>query len=123
MKRLQDAWKGNPDFKLVSFTVDPKQDTVEVLRKYAENFQAEPGQWYFLTGEKSELFKTAKDGFKVTAMEDPEGKPGFEFIHTTRLSLVDAKGMIRGFYDGQEEEDMKKLLRDAKYLMSSGGKS
>ena len=121
LKRLQEEWKGNPGFGLVSFTVDPKRDTVEALRKYAANLQADEKQWFFLTGEKKDLFKAAQEGFQVTAKDDPQGAPGFEFIHTTRMALVDPRGMIRGYYDGQEEEDMKKLRKDVRFLMGAAG--
>jgi protein SCO1/2 len=123
MQVLQEAWKGNGDLKLVSFTVDPEHDTVAVMKKYAEDAKAEPSQWYFLTGPKKDLYSVIRDGFKVTAMEDPGGDPGFEFIHTTRMMLVDGNGMIRGLYDGQEDADMKKLWADVRYLLSSGSHS
>jgi protein SCO1 len=123
MKYLQTEWKGNPDFKLVTFSVDPERDTVEALRKYADGYGAEPDQWFFLTGPKEGLYKTIRDGFKAAAEKDPLPTPGFEFIHTTRIYLVDGRGMIRGFYDGQDEADLKKLHQDVKFLMSSGSRS
>ena len=118
-KILQDAWKGNSGLKLVTFTVDPDHDTPAVLKKYAEDIQADPDQWFFLTGPKKELYGAIRDGFKVTAQEDPQGEAGFEFIHTTRMMLVDGDGMIRGMYDGQDDEDIKKFQQDVRYLMSS----
>lgn len=119
LSKLQDEWRGNPDFNLVSFTVDPKNDTVDTLRQYAEQHHAQKDQWFFLTGVKKDLYRTAHEGFKVTVIEDPQGIPGFEFVHTTRVFLVDANGMIRGFYDGSDEMDVQKLAQDVKYLMSS----
>jgi protein SCO1/2 len=123
MGEMQKEWKGNPGFKLVSFTVDPKRDTVSALRKYAENIGALEDQWFFLTGEKKKLYQIIGEGFLVTAKEDLEGEAGFEFIHTTRMVLVDGKGFVRGFYDAQKDEEMKKLRQDIKFLMSMKGKS
>ena len=117
MKKLQMEWKGNPDFRLVTFTVDPERDTSQYLATYASDLGADPNQWIFLTGVKKDLYKVIREGFKVTAMENPEGGIGFEYIHTTRLMLVDASGMIRGLYDGEQEEDLKKLHKDLKFLM------
>ena len=119
MKRLQDAWKGDPKFKLASFTVDPKRDTVAALKKYAANFQAGEDQWFFLTGDKKDLYRVIKEGFTLAAGEDPSGEKGFEFIHSTLMVLVDAKGMVRGLYDAQKEDEMKKLKQDVKFLMAS----
>lgn len=119
MSVLQEAWKGNGDLKLVTFTVDPDHDTREVMKKYAEDAKADPSQWFFLSGAKKDIYPVIRDGFKVTAMADPQAEPGFEFIHTTRMMLVDGHGDVRGIYDGQEDGDMKKLWADVRYLMSS----
>lgn len=123
MKSLQEAWKGDKRFALVSFTTDPARDTVQALKKYAESLQADPDQWFFLTGAKKDLYSVIRDGFLLTAQEDPLGGPGFEFVHTTRMVLVDGRGMVRGFYDAQEEEHMKKLEQDIKFLIGKRGRS
>lgn len=119
MQILQEGWKGNPDLKLVSITVDPDHDTRQVMAQYAEQAKADPSQWFFLSGAKKDIYPVIRDGFKVTAMADPQPEPGFEFIHTTRMILVDGRGDVRGLYDGQEDGDMKKLWADVRYLMSS----
>lgn len=118
MKTLQDAWKNQPDFKLVTFTVDPDRDTVQVLKGYAEDYHADPNQWFFLTGKKADVYKTIRQGFKEIAEPNPDPEPGFDFIHSTRMMLVDGDGQIRGFYDGENDDDVKKLQQDVKYLMS-----
>ena len=122
-KGLQGQWKGNPDFKLVSFTVDPAYDSVSVFRQYANDLQADDSQWHFLTGAKDQIYPVIQKGFHLTAEKDPQGTPGFEFIHTTRLILVDGHGMIRGMYDGQEAIEVEKLKKDIQYLLNSRTKS
>ena len=119
MSLLQKEWRGNGDFKLVTFSVDPERDTVEVLKQYAQDYHAEDDQWFFLTGKKDDVYQVIGKGFKLTAYPNPEPEKGFEFIHSTRILLVDANNMIRGLYDGENDEDMKDLPRDVKYLMSS----
>lgn len=119
MSLLQKQWRGNGDFKLVTFTVDPERDTVEALKTYAQEYNAEDNQWFFLTGKKAEIYNVIGNGFKLTAYPNPEKVTGFEFIHSTRILLVDANGMIRGMYDGENDDDMKKLPQDVRYLMSS----
>jgi protein SCO1/2 len=42
------------DIFFYSITIDPKQDTPEVLKAYAEKFHAGPG-WLFLTGNKDDI--------------------------------------------------------------------
>jgi cytochrome oxidase Cu insertion factor (SCO1/SenC/PrrC family) len=39
---------------MISISVDPLTDTPPVLKKYADNFKAQPG-WYFLTGKKENI--------------------------------------------------------------------
>lgn len=119
MKTFQDAWKGNPDFRLVTLTVDPDRDTTQVLKAYADDYHADPAQWFFLTGKKADVYKTIRQGFREVAEPNSEPDPGFDFIHTTRLVLVDGHGQIRGFYDGESDDEVKKLQQDVKYLMSS----
>jgi protein SCO1/2 len=119
MSKLQDAWRGNPNLKLVTFTVDPDRDTAQALLNYANDYHADPNQWFFLTGKKADVYKTIRGGFKEIADANPEGGPGFDFIHTTRMVLVDGNGKIRGLYDGEDDADVKKLWQDVKYLMSS----
>jgi protein SCO1/2 len=119
MSLLQKEWRGNGAFKLVTFTVDPERDTVQALKAYSQDYRAQDGQWFFLTGKRDDIYGVIGKGFQLTAYPNPENMPGFEFIHSTRILLVDANNMIRGMYDGEEDADVKKLNQDVKYLMSS----
>jgi protein SCO1 len=103
------------DVRLISFSVDPEKDTPEVLRRYADKFQAEPGRWDFLTGPKSAIYKISHDGFKLAVSDgsDAQGIP----VHSTRMVLVDRHGQIRGYYDATEPDAATKLLADANHLL------
>jgi protein SCO1 len=114
MSELQKPLE-NTDVRLVSFSVDPQKDTPEVLRRYAERLQAEPGRWDFLTGPKSAIYKISHDGFKLAVSDgsDARGIP----VHSTRIVLVDRRGQIRGYYDATEPEAITKLLADTNHLL------
>ena len=103
------------DVRLVSFSVDPKKDTPEVLRRYAEKLQAEQGRWDFVTGAKSTIYKISHDGFKLAVSDgsDAQGIP----VHSTRIVLVDRHGQIRGYYDALEPEAITNLLADTNHLL------
>jgi cytochrome oxidase Cu insertion factor (SCO1/SenC/PrrC family) len=103
------------DVHLVSFSVDPEKDTPNVLRGYAEKFQAEKGRWDFLTGPRSAIYKLSHDGFKLAVSDgsDAQGIP----VHSTRIALVDRHGRIRGYYDATEAEAITKLLADTNHLL------
>ncbi|PYJ26545.1 MAG: hypothetical protein DME89_12410 [Verrucomicrobia bacterium] len=100
---------------LVSFSVDPDKDTPQVLRSYAEKWQAEPGRWDFLTGPKSAIYKLSHDSFKLAVSDgsDAQGIP----VHSTRMVLVDRHGQIRGYYDATEADAVTKLVADTNHLL------
>ncbi len=100
------------DVHLVSFTVDPAKDTPEVLRKYAEELQAEPGRWDFLTGPQSTIYNLSRNGFKLAVSEENKIP-----IHSTRMILVDRHGDIRGYYDATEADAVTKLVADTTHLL------
>ncbi len=103
------------DVHLVSFSVDPEKDTPEVLRRYAERLQAEPGRWDFLTGPKSAIYNLSHDGFKLAISDgsDAQGIP----VHSTRIVLVDRHSQIRGYYDATEADAVTKLVADTNHLL------
>ncbi len=119
MMRVQKAFADNPDVSIVSFTVDPQTDTVEILREYRKNYDALDGKWFFVTGEKKAIYRLARHGFKLTAQEvKPQEEGGLtDFIHSDRFVLVDRKGYIRGFYNGTEKRQVKKLIADIRKLL------
>jgi protein SCO1/2 len=107
---------GGPRLRFVSFTVDPDHDTPAVLTAYAARYRAPPA-WLFLTGPQSTLHKLSREGFKLAV--EPAGGPEKEpILHSTRFVLVDARGRIRGYYDGFDAEAMAKLERDLAALAS-----
>ncbi len=114
MSKLQRPLE-NSDAHLVSFTVDPENDTPEVLKSYSERVGARPGRWDFLTGTEASLYSFIRDGFKLGVSDGAEemGEP----IHTTRVVLVDRKGVIRGYYDILAADAVTKLLADTSHLL------
>ena len=114
MRTLQDVLPSG--ITLVSFTVDPSRDTVEILSGYARKYGADENRWLFLTGNKQALYDLSVKGFKL-ALDDTSGTVAEPITHSTRFVLVDQKGMIRGYYSGTEDEDLKRLSSEAKKLL------
>jgi protein SCO1/2/putative membrane protein len=110
MRVLQDRLKGL-DVRLVSFSVDPENDTPEVLRDYAKSYKVDPARWWFLTGNKDVIFHLILNSFRVRVEDDPRRPPGNEVIHSTMLMYVDAAGVVRARFDAQDDVDMAKLRR------------
>lgn len=115
--RLQSELSNIPNLKFITFTIDPERDTLDELKKYAERYRADPDRWLFLTGPESQMHEFATQGFKLLATKRKDPKPGDEFDHSSKLALVDRKGVIRGYYDGMPGEnaaDFEKSLQRLK---------
>ncbi|MBI3077457.1 MAG: SCO family protein [Deltaproteobacteria bacterium] len=83
MARLQGEFAAEIDFRLVSISVDPGQDTPPVLSQYAERFGADRDRWLFLTGEKEAIHRLVREGFRLSVVEPgaagvkpPPSRPG-----------------------------------------------
>jgi protein SCO1/2 len=122
MMKVQEAFKEIPEFKIVGITVNPKDDTVQLLSKYSENFKAIPGKWYYLTGEKKPIYTLLREGFKLGTEEVPPAERGGpnDFIHSEKFVLVDREGTIRGYYNGTDVHEVETLIVDAKRLLATG---
>jgi protein SCO1 len=114
MRKLQDTLPA--EIQLVSFSVDPAQDTPEVLKQYAEQNGADPKRWLFLTGNKEAIYKLSLDGFKL-GLDDTGGSVAEPITHSTRFALVDRQGRIRGYYGMDDEDAMDRLTKDVKALL------
>lgn len=106
------------DLRLVSFTVDPERDTPEQLTQYAESFNADPENWLFVTGERDALYDVILHDFKMPAQEVPatDSRPGFEFVHTSNLMLVDEHGVVQGKYNSSNDDEMRDLQQALKEM-------
>ncbi|HZH86970.1 MAG TPA: SCO family protein [Brumimicrobium sp.] len=120
MKRVQQRFKGNNEVKILSFTVNPEHDSVEVMKAYAEEHGAVDGQWHFLTGTKEDLYHLARNSFFVLKPAEAKnlGDAGSDFIHTNNFVLVDTELRIRGYYDGTSKEEVDILMDDIELLLN-----
>lgn len=86
--------------ELLSVSVDPENDTPQVLADYAEEIGADLDHWRFVTGSEAEIEHFVVDGFKLAMGDEPtEVEPGvFDIAHSTKLALVDRWGNVRGYY-------------------------
>jgi protein SCO1/2 len=121
MAKIQTALAraGDTSIRLVSFSVDPKYDTPEVLREYATRFHADPNRWTFVTGQRHALYGLIGAGFHLAMAERPDGKDtdgGGLITHSDSFVLVDGNFNIRGYYHGTDAESVQQLLSDLEKL-------
>jgi protein SCO1/2 len=118
MASLQGRFAGT-EVQLVSVSVDPKNDTPEVLREYGERFGRDPARWTFVTGELGEVRRAVEEGFRI-AMDAPPGAAPVDIVHGEHFVLVDRERVIRGYYR-PDEEGLSRLVRDATRLVAGEG--
>ncbi|MFC6998780.1 SCO family protein [Rufibacter roseus] len=116
MLRVYEKFKGNPNVALLSHSIDPRHDTVAVLRDYADRLGVKSDTWHFLTGDRDSIMDLAQKHYFVTAMQDESVPGGFE--HTDGFLLIDEQRRIRGHYHGLDEEDVDRLMQDMELLLA-----
>jgi len=98
MLMIEDEFGKDKNFGIASFTINPANDTPEVLKKHAEQLGVTSPNWHFLTGDQDYIYNIANKGFNIYAGESKkEGDAGFE--HSGYFALVDKKGNIRSRKD------------------------
>jgi protein SCO1/2 len=125
MMEIQNKFFGNPNFGIVSITINPETDTAEVLKKHAQDLGVKSSNWHFLTGDKTYIFELANKGFNLYAGENNKVSGGFE--HSGLFALIDKKGNIRCrndaygnpilYYDGLDKNGVKAIQQDIAILL------
>lgn len=114
LKQVNDYFNKEKFLQIASFTVDPERDSSTQLKKYSALFDLNTNQWNLITGSKKDIYKLARNGFKIVAT-DGDGGPG-DFIHSDKIVLIDTQKNIRGYYNGTNPDEIKQLITDIKKL-------
>jgi len=109
MRGIAKEVAGLANVRIVSLSVDPERDTPEALLAYGKNFQANPAQWLFLTGQAEALNQVTDQGLHLTKVDG-------SLEHGTKFALVDQKSEVRGYYRPFDREELQKLVSDIRYL-------
>ncbi|CAI8392201.1 MAG: SCO1 protein [Flavobacteriales bacterium] len=114
MIALQEEFLDDENILLLSHTVTPEIDSVEVLKKYSLDKGVIDSKWNMVTGSKEQIYNLARKSYLVA--EEIETKNPYDMIHTENFILIDSKRRIRGFYDGTDSEVMQDLIDDIRIL-------
>lgn len=115
LTRVQAAFPDESRLRLLSHSVTPVADSVPVLAAYADRYQADPSQWWFLTGDKAHIYDLSRRSYFACLEEGDGGLQ--DFVHTENVALIDASGRIRGMYDGTDGAAVNQLIEDASWLL------
>ena len=118
MQKVYEQLKNEKDFMVLSHTVDPETDSVPVMKRYADSIGASVNNWWFLTGTKENLYKTARESYLLDDPQNSSKNIREQFIHTQFFALVDKGGQVRGIYDGLKKDEVDQLVTDTKLLLS-----
>jgi len=125
MLDIENKFFGNPNFGIVSITIDPEHDTYKVLKEHAKLLGVRSASWNFLTGNKEYIMDLANKGFNLYVGENSKVQGGFE--HSGLFALIDKNGYIRCrkddfgnpilYYDGLSKKGVKDIEQDINILL------
>jgi|SRR6218665_1276747 len=125
MLEIEKTFFGNPNFGIVSITIDPNHDTPQVLKDHAKLLGVKSSNWNFLTGDKNVIMDLSNKGFNLYAGENNKVSGGFE--HSGLFALIDKDGNIRCrkdefgnpniYYDGLDKKGVRDIQQDIKILL------
>ena len=125
MLLIEKKFFGNPNFGIVSITIDPEHDTAAVLKAHSKLLGVTSSNWNFLTGDKAYIFDLANKGFNLYAGENKKVAGGFE--HSGLFALIDKDGNIRCrydefgnpilYYDGLDKKGVRNMQQDINILL------
>ena len=119
MLTVYNEFKNTNSIKIVSYTIDPKYDSVAVLKKYADKLGVEGNTWWFLQGAKDFTYQLAEKNYLVAVKQDNTVKGGY--THQGYFVLVDKQKRVRGAYDGTNPQQVAQLIDDIKTLQAEPG--
>jgi protein SCO1/2 len=114
LSEVQKAVLNNPKVMLLSHTVFPEVDSVSVLKAYAIKYGVVDSKWNLVTGDKKDIYTMARKSYLAVKLGRPDQL--YDMVHTENFVLVDQKRRVRGFYDGTNKEEIKRLLEDIDFL-------
>lgn len=114
MLGVYDVFKDAKNIKIISYTIDPKHDSVPVLKNYADKLGVSGNCWWFLQGKKEDIYKLSESYL----VRRPEEDAKQQFIHDGSFLLVDKQKRIRGAYDGTDPKQVEQMIADIKVLQT-----
>ena len=114
MLDVYKEYKNSNDIKILSFSIDPKYDSVKVLKKYADKLGIAGNMWWLLQGKKEDTYTIAEKSFLVAVSADSTVPGGY--VHQGYFVLIDKQKRVRGSYDGTNKKQVAQLIEDIKTL-------
>jgi protein SCO1/2 len=117
LRPIYDKYKNEPDFLILSHTVNPNTDSVGRLKRYADSLGVDANRWIFLTGKKDSLYFAARGSYLLDDPKNNLSPLDEQFIHTQYFALVDKKGQVRSIIDGLNTNELKEMQKEIDELL------
>jgi protein SCO1/2 len=115
--KIYQEFKAEPDFRILSHTVDPGTDSVGRLKKFSDSLGVDTRTWMFLTGRKDSLYMAARISYLLDDPKNINIDINDQFLHTQFLALVDKNQQVRKIYDGLKKDEIAALQKDITILL------
>ena len=115
MLKVYEAFKENPQVKILSHSIDAKYDVPSRLKKYAGKLGIQGDQWELIHGSADSIYNVSAKNYLVAAYEDKNDPQGF--VHQGWFILVDKDKRLRGAYDGTKADQVEQMIKDMQILL------
>jgi protein SCO1 len=115
LKKVSERFRQTPNFKIISYSIDPQYDTPKRLQAFAEQNGFHTPNHVFLTGNKDTIYKLANEHYNTTTLQEIGTK---NILHNGALILIDNDLHIRGMYDGMDISELERLAKDVETLLT-----
>jgi protein SCO1/2 len=117
LRPVYEKFKNEPDFLILSHTVNPSTDSVGRLKQYADSMGVNASHWVFLTGPKDSLYLAARMSYLLDDPKNNISPIDEQFIHTQFFALVDKKGNVRSIIDGLKKDELAEMDKEIQELL------
>jgi protein SCO1/2 len=117
LRSVYEKYKNEPDFLILSHTVNPSTDSVGRLKQYADSLGVDASHWIFLTGTKDSLYMAARGSYLLDDPKNNISPISEQFIHTQFFALVDKKGQVRSIFDGLKKDELIDMQKQIDELL------
>jgi protein SCO1 len=117
LRPIYEKYKNNPDFLILSHTVNPSTDSVGQLKHYADSMGVDSRHWIFLTGKKDSLYLAARLSYQLDDPKNNFSPIDEQFIHTQYFALVDKNGNVRSIIDGLKKDELIEMQGEIDALL------
>lgn len=115
MNKVYSSFAKDRRVAFISYTIDPKHDSIPRLKAYANDLGVLSAKWHFVTGNQDSIIHLAQHSYFSTAYPDSTAPGGF--THSGGLLLVDKNRHIRGVYNSTKPEETLRLIDDIQKLL------